>query len=149
MNCALLESEVKSNRWRKGPGIGGLWGKSLRWKERLRERDLQAAREVASRTLADEVNHRARNLQIVHMALVQLAKAVADGHVKMALGDLDKLIRLESFLRDEPDSRQEIVFPDLRDKSGEELREMIRQEMETLKQLEVGETGTRNEATSK
>ena len=57
----------------------------------------------------------------------------------MALGDLDRLIRLESFLRDEPDSRQEVVFPDLRDKSGEELREMIRQEMETLKQLEVGE----------
>ena len=128
------------------PSTVKLWGKSLRWKERLKERDLQVAREVAGRTLADEVSHRERNLQIVHMALVQLAKAVADGQVKMALGDLDRLIRLESFLRDEPDSRQEVVFPDLRDKSGEELREMIRQEMETLKQLEVGETGMRNEA---
>ncbi len=126
-----------------------LWGKSLRWKERLKERDLQVAREVAGRTLADEVNHRARNLQIVHMALVQLAKAVADGQVKMHLGDLDRLIRLESFLRDEPDSRQEIVFPDLRNKSREEIQEMVRQEMETLKQLEVGEVGMRNEATSK
>ncbi len=112
-----------------------LWGKSLRWKERLKERDLQVAREVAGRTLADEVSHRERNLQIVHLALVQLAKAVADGHVKMSLGDLDKLIRLESFLRDEPDSRQEIVFPDLRDKSPEELREMVRQEMEVLNEL--------------
>lgn len=101
------------------------------------ERDLQVAREVASRTLADEVNHRERNLKIVHLALVRLAKAVADGQVKMALGDLDKLIRLESFLRDEPDSRQEIVFPDLKDKSREELREMVRQEMEILKELEV------------
>lgn len=131
------------------PSTVKLWGKSLRWKERLKERDLQVARELAGRTLADEVSHRERNLQIVHMALVQLAKAVADGHVKMALGDLDKLIRLESFLRDEPDSRQEVVFGDLRNKSREELQEMVRQEMETLKELEVGETGMRNEATSK
>lgn len=81
------------------------------------------------------MNHRERNLQIVHMALVQLAKAVADGHVKMALGDLDKLIRLESFLRDEPDSRQEVIFGDLRNKSREELREMVREEMEVLNEL--------------
>ena len=62
-----------------------------------------------------------------------------DGEVKMTLSDLDKLIRLESFLRDEPDSRQEIVVADLRTKSNEELREMIRQEMETLKELEAKE----------
>ena len=114
-----------------------LWGKSFRWKQRVRERDLEVVRQMASRTLSDEVNHRERNLQIVHMALVQLAKAVADGRVKMNLGDLDRLIRLESFLRDEPDSRQEVVFGDLRNKSTEELREMIRQEMETLKELEA------------
>ncbi len=126
-----------------------LWGKSLRWKQRLKERDLQIAREVAGRTLADEVSHRERNLQIVHMALVQLARAVADGQVRMTLGDLDKLIRLESFLRDEPDSRQEIVFPDLRNKSREEIQEMVRQEMNVLKQLGVGETEMRKEVTSK
>ncbi len=57
----------------------------------------------------------------------------------MTLSDLDKLIRLESFLRDEPDSRQEIVFPDLRDKSREELREMVRQEIEALKELEYNQ----------
>ncbi len=117
------------------PSTVKLWGKSLRWKQRLKERDLQVAREVAGRTLADEVSHRERNLQIVHMALVQLAKAVADGQVKMALGDLDRLIRLESFLRDEPDSRQEVVFGDLRNKSREELRELVRQEMEVLNEL--------------
>ncbi len=57
----------------------------------------------------------------------------------MTLSDLDKLIRLASFLRDEPDSRQEIVFPDLRDKSREELREMVRQEIEALKELEYNQ----------
>ena len=113
-----------------------LWGKSFRWKHRLKERDIEVARRMASRTLSDEVNHRERNLQIVHMALVQLAKAVADGQVKMNLGDLDRLIRLESFLRDEPDSRQELVFGDLRDKSAEELRQMMRDEMKLLKELQ-------------
>ncbi len=112
-----------------------LWGKSFRWKERIRERDIEVARQMASRTIGEEVSHRERNLQIVHMALVQLAKAVADGHVKMTLGDLDRLIRLESFLRDEPDSRQEVVFPDLKDKSEAELREMMREEMEVLNEL--------------
>ena len=69
-------------------------------------------------------------------ALVQLAKAVADGQVRMALGDLDRLIRLESFSRDESDSRQEVVFANLRNKSDEELREMIKEEMEALRELE-------------
>ncbi len=134
--------EKVAKEFNVSPSTVKLWGKSLRWKQRLKERDLQIAREVAGRTLADEVSHRERNLQIVHMALVQLARALADGQVKMSLGDLDKLIRLESFLRDEPDSRQEIVFPDLRSKSREELREMIQQEMEVLKELgaDNGET---------
>lgn len=90
---------------------------------------------MASRTLGDEVNHRERNLQIVQMSLVKMAKAIVDGEVKMILGDLDKLIRLESFLRDEPDSRQEIVVADLRNKSSDELREMIREEMDVLNEL--------------
>ncbi len=114
-----------------------LWGQSFNWKQRVKGRDIQIARGLASRTLSDEVNHRERSLKIVQMSLVRLAKAIVDGDVKMTLSDLDRLIRLESFLRDEPDSRQEIVFPDLRDKSREELREMVRQEMETLKQLEA------------
>ena len=79
--------------------------------------------------------HTERNLKIVQMSLVRIAKAIVDGDVKMTLSDLDKLIRLESFLRDEPDSRQEIVVADLRTKSNEELREMIREEVETLREL--------------
>ena len=40
------------------------------------------------------------------------------------------------FLRDEPDSRRELVFADLKHKSREEIQEMIKQEMEKLKELE-------------
>jgi hypothetical protein len=114
-----------------------LWGKSFHWKDRLRERDLHVAREIANRAINDEVSRRERSLQIVQLALVQLAKGIAEGRVKMNLGDLDKLIRLEAFLNDLPDTRQEIVFADLKDKSNEELREMMRKEMETLQQLEA------------
>ena len=50
---------------------------------------------------------------------------------------LDKLVRLESFLRDGPDSRQEIICRDLRDKSDEELCKEIREDEEMLKKLEA------------
>jgi hypothetical protein len=51
----------------------------------------------------------------------------------MTLSDLNKLIRLEAFLCDEPESRHELVLNGLRDKSDNELREMVRQEIETLR----------------
>jgi hypothetical protein len=114
-----------------------LWSKSFDWQDRIRERDVQIAREVATRTLTDDTNRRERSLQIIHLALVQLAKAVVEGSVKMSLGDLDRLIRLESFLNDLPDSRSEVVFGDLKGKSDEELRQMVRREVETLKELEA------------
>jgi hypothetical protein len=116
-----------------------LWGKSFHWKQRVRERDAELAREMAARTLSDEVSRRERSLKIVQLALVQLAKAIAEGKVKMTLGDLDKLIRLEAFLSDLPDSRAEVVFGDLRNKSPQELRQMMRQEIEALKEIEASE----------
>jgi hypothetical protein len=123
-----------------------LWGRSFHWKQRIRERDMEVAREVASRTLTDEVTHRERNVQIVQMALVQLARAIVDGKVKMTLGDLDKLIRLEAFLSDQPDSRQEIVFADLKNKSTEELRDMMRKEIDSARELEVDAVLTKPES---
>jgi hypothetical protein len=88
---------------------------------------------MAQRSLKDEVSHRTRNRQLVQLSLVQLAKAIAGGKVKMTLSDLDKLVRLEAFLADEPDSRQEILVGELRGKSREELRAMMRKELEMLK----------------
>jgi uncharacterized protein YjcR len=56
------------------PSTVKLWARSFGWRDRLRERDLEVAREVAGRTLTDEVSRRERSLQIVHLAMVQLAK---------------------------------------------------------------------------
>ena len=83
-------------------------------------------------------SRRERSLQIVHLAMVQLAKAIAEGEVKMTLADLDKLIRLEAFLSDEPESRHELVLNDLRDKSDRELSEMVKQELEILGHIQGG-----------
>ncbi len=49
------------------------------------------------------------------------------------------LIRLEAFLSNEPDSRQEIVIGELRGKSDEDLRQMLREEMPLLKEIGVEE----------
>lgn len=43
------------------------------------------------------------------MALVQLAKGIAEGDIRMTLADLHKLFRLEAFLGDEPESRHKVV----------------------------------------
>jgi len=112
-----------------------LWARSFGWQDRIRERDLEIARDVAGRTMSEEVTRRARSLQIVHMAMVQLAKAIAEGDLRMTLSDLDKLIRLEAFLSDEPESRHEVLVNDLRDRSDAELREMVRREIDILREL--------------
>lgn len=111
------------------PSTVKLWARSFGWRDRLRERDLEVAREVAGRTLTDEVSRRERSLQIVHLAMVQLAKAIAEGDVKMTLTDLDKLIRLEAFLCDEPESRHELIVGELSKKSDVELRELVKDEL--------------------
>jgi hypothetical protein len=115
-----------------------LWARSFGWQERARERDLEIAREVADRTTSGEIDRRERSLQIVHMALVQLAKAIAEGDIRMTMSDLDKLIRLEAFLSDEPESRHELVLHELSTKSDSELREMVRRELEVLRLLDPG-----------
>lgn len=116
------------------PSTVKLWARSFGWQDRLRERNLEIAREVAGRTMTDEVSRRERSLQIVHLAMVQLAKAIAEGEVKMTLADLDKLIRLEAFLCDEPESRHELLIGDLQVKTDFELRQMVEQELRELRQ---------------
>ena len=114
------------------------WGRSFGWKQRLMERDLEVAREIAGRSLSDEINYKERNLKIVNLAMVKLARAIVAGDVKWSVGDLDKLVRLENFLRDGPDSRQEIVVADLKSKSVEELKEMVGEEVRLLASLQLG-----------
>jgi len=113
-----------------------LWGREFAWKRRLKEREGEVARAMAARNVGNEVSNRTRNKQIIQLALVQLAKAIAEGKIKFNLSDLDRLVRLESFLDQGPDSRHEVIIESLKGKSFEELRGMLRTELETLKKLE-------------
>jgi transposase len=78
-----------------------VWGEAFGWRQRCRERDAQAARAMAERSLEENVEGLARNRKIVKMGLLQVAKAVAEGKVKVTMADLDRLVRLEEYLREE------------------------------------------------
>jgi transposase len=75
-----------------------LWSRSFSWSTRIAERDATAARQIADQSLQSTVDELGRNKKIVQMALVRLAKAIANGQIKMQMGDLDRLIRLQSHL---------------------------------------------------
>jgi len=113
-----------------------LWGRSFGWAARVRERDGEVAREVARRTVTESAERKERDLQIVHMALVQLARAIAEGDVKMSMSDLDRLLRLETFLRDGAGERRPFLDEDFAEKSDEDLLGMVREELEMLRMLE-------------
>jgi hypothetical protein len=67
--------------------------------------------------------------------MVQLARAIAEGEVKMTLSDLD----LEAFLSDEPESRHELVVNDVGEKSDFELLQMVENELTELRRIEIAE----------
>ena len=112
-----------------------LWGRQFNWRKRVNERDAEVVRIMATKAINKEVSSRTRNLQIVQMALVRLAKAIAEDKIKMTLADLDRLIRLESFLTEGVDSRTEVLIEGLETRPLIELRSMIKQEIRLLEEL--------------
>jgi hypothetical protein len=112
-----------------------LWSREFDWQTRVDERERDVARVMAKSSIQAEADTRLRNKQLLQLALVQIAKQLAEGKVRVTLADLDRLVRLEQFLEGQADSRQEIIARDLRGKSTEELREMLRQEVADLEAL--------------
>ena len=111
------------------------WSRAFGWAERIAERDGAIAKVAADRSIEVGVESTLRNRQIVQMGLVQIAKQIAEGKVRATISDLDRLIRLESFLEGRADSRQEIIARDLAGKSTDELRIMLRDEVAELAEL--------------
>jgi hypothetical protein len=124
------EQRLSSGRSRRRSGSRGWEHAEPPW-----SRSPALERAVADRTTSGEIDRRERSLQTVHLALVQLAKAIAEGDIRMTMSDLTKLIRLEAFLSDEPESRNELVLHELSAKSDSELREMVRRELDVLRSL--------------
>jgi transposase len=83
-------------------GTVKLWGRSFDWNGRIRERDAEVARAMADRSMKKGIERGLRNSKIIELGLVQVARAIAEGKVKMTVSDLDRLIRLEEYLTEGP-----------------------------------------------
>jgi hypothetical protein len=111
------------------------WSREFRWKERLEEREQVVTAATAKRAVKSQADTRRRNEQLLQLALVQIAKALAEGRIRITLADLDRLLRLEEFMAGRADSRQEVIAKELEGKTTAELREMLRKEVEELEAL--------------
>lgn len=111
------------------------WSRAFGWQDRIAERDREVTRVMEAESIREAVDTRKRNRQLLQLALVQIAKQLAEGRVKATMGDLDRLIRLEQFLDGQADSRQEVIARDLEGKSTEELRGMLQREIAELQTL--------------
>jgi len=74
------------------------WAKTGQWNQRLAEREAREARLLADRSLQEGITETERNLKIVRMTLVKLAKDIHEGRVKGVISDVDRLVRLEEHL---------------------------------------------------
>ena len=74
------------------------WARQHGWKEQIVEREVQAARQLSDSVQTGPDPDSVRNLKIVRVALMKVAKAVAEGSVRIQMGDLDRLMRLEERL---------------------------------------------------
>jgi len=75
------------------------WGTKSKWRERVAKREVVVARRAADRIEEKEVAGRTRQLKVLEVALVKLVNAIAEGTVRGSYGDLERLLRLEGFLK--------------------------------------------------
>ena len=73
------------------------WAKQGKWRGRLREREVLAARQAADESVHRGQEETQRHLKIVRVALMFLTRSIAAGNLKQ-LGELSGLIRLEEHL---------------------------------------------------
>lgn len=120
-----------------------LWARSFGWEARADEHDAQTARrtiELAEQAgIETDAKARVRNLKLVKMAMLQLAKSMAGGNVRMNVRDLDHLIRLEQDLLAPPgeagSATESADVADLGHLSVEELWDAILEEVEAIDRL--------------
>ena len=87
------------------------WGTQGRWRHRLAERETEIARKAADRVATAAVDDRARRLKMLELATVKLVSGIAEGTVRGSYGDLERLLRLEGFLKgtDQSIPREEVA----------------------------------------
>jgi hypothetical protein len=74
------------------------WSRQNNWKQQIAERAVQEARQLADSAETGPDPDNVRNLKITRVALMKVAKAIAEGRVRIQMGDLDRLVKLEERL---------------------------------------------------
>lgn len=74
------------------------WSREHLWRKRLTEREVEHARQIADRVESGPDPDNVRNLKIVRVAILKIARAIAEGRVKATMGDLDRMVKLEERL---------------------------------------------------
>ena len=100
-----------------------LWSRTFQWRQRIAQRDAEAARQIADRSAQSSLEDRDRDLKIVRMAKMKLTKDIAEGKVKGKFPDLDMLIRMEAELLGSASDRLSWID---RETDPEKLRERLR-----------------------
>ncbi len=75
-----------------------VWSKAFGWQQRLRERDATVARQVADNVIGSATVNATRKRKMVELALMKVIKAISADKVRIQVGDLDRLLRLQAFL---------------------------------------------------
>lgn len=74
------------------------WAHQGKWRQRLGEREAQAARQMADQVIGSSVANAARKRKMVDLALMKVIRAINDDKVRIQVGDLDRLLRLQAFM---------------------------------------------------
>jgi len=78
------------------------YSRTFGWQERIQEREASLARRIADQSLTDGLVENERNLKLVRAALLRIAKGITEGKIKMQMGDLERMIKLEEHLTGRP-----------------------------------------------
>ncbi len=74
------------------------WAKEGKWRQRLAEREVQAARQAVDQVIGSATVNATRKRKMVELALMKVIKAISSDKVRIQVGDLDRLLRLQAFL---------------------------------------------------
>lgn len=122
------------------------WSKQNHWRQRIMEREVDESRKLADQVENDADAKSARSLKVVNMAILKIAKAIAEGRVKASMGDLDRMVRLEERLTGVHGvnprmlARAATYLQDLQTRPMDDIRKDIRQWAIDLDVLRPGDT---------
>ena len=70
-----------------------LWASKGKWRRRVADRDVRVARRAMDKAETGEVDTRARYLKVIELALMKLARDIAEGTVRGTFSDIDRQVR--------------------------------------------------------